>query len=60
MEAKSHYARCLPHYMLPDHIFFLDEIPKGNRGKIDYAALNTTAQRLAEEPGAEEASHGKG
>ena len=35
----------LPLYMLPDRIIFVDAIPKGNRGKIDYAAL----KRMAEE-----------
>lgn len=47
LEAKAHCARVLPQYMLPDRILFVDAIPKGNRGKIDYAAL----QRIAEEPG---------
>jgi long-chain acyl-CoA synthetase len=39
IDAKAHCARSLPDYMLPDRIVFVDEIPKGNRGKIDYAAL---------------------
>jgi amino acid adenylation domain-containing protein len=47
IDAKAHCARSLPHYMLPDRIVFMDAIPKGNRGKIDYAAL----RRIAEEPG---------
>ncbi len=38
VEAKAHCARTLPPYMLPDHIVFLDTIPKGSRGKIDYMA----------------------
>lgn len=42
-DAKNHCARFLPPYMLPDRIFFLDAIPKGNRGKIDYAALSALA-----------------
>jgi acyl-coenzyme A synthetase/AMP-(fatty) acid ligase len=40
----AHCGRLLPPYMLPDRIHFLDAIPKGNRGKIDYLAL----QRIAE------------
>jgi len=46
IEAKAHCARLLPHYMLPDRIVFVDSIPRGNRGKIDYAAL----KKIAEEP----------
>jgi L-proline---[L-prolyl-carrier protein] ligase len=46
IDAKAHCARLLPNYMLPDRIVFVDAIPKGNRGKIDYAAL----KRIAEEP----------
>jgi amino acid adenylation domain-containing protein len=40
----AHCGRHLPPYMLPDRIHFLDALPKGNRGKIDYLAL----QRIAE------------
>ncbi len=46
VEAKAHCARTLPPYMLPDHIVFLDTIPKGSRGKIDYMALGRIAQGL--------------
>lgn len=46
LEARAHCARVLPQYMLPDRILFVDAIPKGNRGKIDYAAL----KKIAEEP----------
>jgi acyl-coenzyme A synthetase/AMP-(fatty) acid ligase len=34
--------------MLPDHILFLDAIPKGSRGKIDYIALGKIAGELDE------------
>jgi len=44
IEAKAHCARALPLYMVPDHIVFLDAIPKGNRGKIDYQALGEIAK----------------
>lgn len=44
--AKAHCARTLPLYMVPDHIVFLDAIPKGNRGKIDYIALSKIAEAL--------------
>jgi amino acid adenylation domain-containing protein len=46
VEAKAHCARTLPLYMVPDHIVFLDAIPKGNRGKIDYIALGKIAEAL--------------
>lgn len=46
IEAKAHCARTLPLYMVPDHIVFLDAIPKGNRGKIDYIALSKIAETL--------------
>ncbi len=46
IEAKAHCARTLPLYMVPDHIVFLDAIPKGNRGKIDYLALGGMAEAL--------------
>jgi L-proline---[L-prolyl-carrier protein] ligase len=46
VEAKAHCARTLPLYMLPDRIVFLDTIPKGSRGKIDYLALGRIAEGL--------------
>jgi amino acid adenylation domain-containing protein len=46
IEAKAYCARTLPLYMVPDHIVFLDVIPKGNRGKIDYIALSKLAEAL--------------
>jgi acyl-coenzyme A synthetase/AMP-(fatty) acid ligase len=46
VEVKAHCARTLPLYMLPDHIVFLDTIPKGSRGKIDYLALGRIAEEL--------------
>ena len=46
IEAKAHCARTLPLYMVPDHIVFLDAIPKGSRGKIDYIALSKLAEAL--------------
>jgi amino acid adenylation domain-containing protein len=45
-KAKAHCAQTLPLYMLPDHILFLDTIPKGNRGKIDYMALGRIVEGL--------------
>jgi acyl-coenzyme A synthetase/AMP-(fatty) acid ligase len=44
VEAKAHCANTLPLYMLPDRIVFLDTIPKGSRGKVDYLALKRTAE----------------
>ncbi len=46
VEAKAHCARTLPLYMVPDHIVFLNAIPQGSRGKIDYAALGKIAEAL--------------
>jgi acyl-coenzyme A synthetase/AMP-(fatty) acid ligase len=46
IQVKAHCARTLPLYMLPDHILFLDAIPKGSRGKIDYVALGRIAEEL--------------
>jgi amino acid adenylation domain-containing protein len=46
VEAKAHCARTLPLYMVPDHIVFLDAIPTGSRGKIDYLALSRKARAL--------------
>jgi acyl-CoA synthetase (AMP-forming)/AMP-acid ligase II len=45
-QAKAHCARALPLYMLPDQILFLDNIPKGSRGKIDYTALGRIVEGL--------------
>ena len=44
VEIKGHCARSLPHYMLPDLVLFVGAIPKGNRGKIDYAVLKKAAE----------------
>jgi acyl-CoA synthetase (AMP-forming)/AMP-acid ligase II len=46
VEAKAHCARRLPLYMVPDHIVFLDALPTGGRGKIDYLALSRKAREL--------------
>jgi L-proline---[L-prolyl-carrier protein] ligase len=46
VEAKAHCARTLPPYMVPDRVVFLDTMPKGSRGKIDYMAL----AKIAKEP----------
>jgi amino acid adenylation domain-containing protein len=46
IEAKAHCARMLPLYMVPDRIVFLDAMPKGSRGKIDYIALSKIAEGL--------------
>jgi len=46
VEAKAHCARTLPLYMVPDQIVFLDAMPKGSRGKIDYLDLSRKARTL--------------
>jgi amino acid adenylation domain-containing protein len=39
LELRAHCARLLPSYMIPDRFLNLREMPRGNRGKIDYAVL---------------------
>ena len=39
LDLRAHCARLLPPYMIPDRFLSLPEMPRGNRGKIDYAAL---------------------
>jgi amino acid adenylation domain-containing protein len=36
---RSHCALILPAYMIPDRFLILDTMPRGSRGKIDYATL---------------------
>lgn len=51
IEMKTQCALFLPLYSMPDRIFFVETMPKGSRGKIDYATLKNLC---AEAPGAEE------
>lgn len=44
-EIKAHCAQILPPYTLPDRIVFLAAVPKGSRGKTDYAALRELIPR---------------
>lgn len=46
VEAKARCARTLPLYMVPDHVVFLDAMPTGGTGKIDYLALSRMAEAL--------------
>jgi acyl-coenzyme A synthetase/AMP-(fatty) acid ligase len=39
LDLRAHCARLLPPYMIPDRFVTLREMPRGNRGKIDYVAL---------------------
>jgi acyl-coenzyme A synthetase/AMP-(fatty) acid ligase len=39
LELRAHCARLLPSYMIPDRFVSLQEMPRGNRGKIDYETL---------------------
>jgi len=43
-EIRAHCARLLAPYMLPDDFVITDILLKGNRGKIDYAALARAAE----------------
>jgi acyl-coenzyme A synthetase/AMP-(fatty) acid ligase len=38
-DLRLHCASLLPSSMLPDRFVIVDEMPRGNRGKIDYARL---------------------
>jgi len=44
LEVKAHCAAVLPPYMVPDRVVFLDAVPRGTRGKIDYSALEKLAR----------------
>jgi amino acid adenylation domain-containing protein len=46
IELKTHCARYLPSYMMPDRIMPVQAIPKGNRGKTDYQALIHMLRRI--------------
>ena len=39
LDLRAHCARLLPPYMIPDRFLILQEMPRGNRGKIDYTSL---------------------
>jgi acyl-CoA synthetase (AMP-forming)/AMP-acid ligase II len=34
----------LPTYMVPDRVLFVEAVPRGTRGKIDYSALEKLAR----------------
>jgi hypothetical protein len=38
-ELRAHCALLLPPYMIPDRFLVLTEMPRGDRGKIDYHSL---------------------
>ena len=44
VEVKAHCAAALPPYMVPDRVFFVEAVPRGTRGKIDYSALEKLAR----------------
>ncbi len=39
LELRAHCALLLPPYMIPDRFLILAEMPRGDRGKIDYHSL---------------------
>jgi acyl-CoA synthetase (AMP-forming)/AMP-acid ligase II len=43
LEVKAHCAAALPSYMVPDRVIFVEAVPRGTRGKIDYSALEKLA-----------------
>jgi amino acid adenylation domain-containing protein len=43
-EIRAYCASSLPLYMAPDRVVLVESIPKGNRGKIDYASLKKAAE----------------
>src|ERR1019366_655659 len=44
LEVKAHCAAALPSYMVPDRVLFVETVPRGTRGKIDYSALEKLAR----------------
>lgn len=50
VDIKTFCAQFLPSYSMPDRVLFVEAMPKGNRGKIDYAALKKLyAEKLNDE-----------
>jgi len=47
VEVRTHCARYLPAYMMPDQVVFLRVLPRNSRGKTDYAALESLLQDLS-------------
>ncbi|MCL4488900.1 MAG: amino acid adenylation domain-containing protein [Chloroflexi bacterium] len=45
IDIKTHCAGLLPIYMLPDRVVRVAELPKNNRGKTDYRALERQAAK---------------
>jgi len=43
VEVKAYCAAALPPYMVPDRVLFVEAVPRGTRGKIDYSALEKLA-----------------
>jgi acyl-coenzyme A synthetase/AMP-(fatty) acid ligase len=43
LDFKAHCAATLPPYMAPDRVVFVEAVPRGTRGKIEYAALEKLA-----------------
>lgn len=44
LEVKAHCAASLPPYMVPDRVRFVESVPRGTRGKLDYSALEKLAR----------------
>ena len=40
---KRHCTHYLPHYMIPDTITFLDDLPATSTDKVDYQRLRSLA-----------------
>ena len=50
VDVKTFCARFLPSYAMPDRVLFVETMPKGSRGKIDYAVLkNLYAEKTSDE-----------
>jgi amino acid adenylation domain-containing protein len=43
LDVKAHCAAALPTYMVPDRVLFVEAVPRGTRGKMDYSALERLA-----------------
>lgn len=44
-EIRAYCNEALPEYMIPDEIIFREDLPRTDRGKVDYRALEREAQK---------------
>ena len=44
-EIRAYCNEALPEYMIPDEIIFREDLPRTDRGKVDYRALEREAEK---------------